>query len=189
MKTWLRLRASAVDAVARLGEILSDPVAEDRRLVAAYLDAKQILANAFEALAVEKYGDPSVLATAKATIEAAMREAYSHLPAKYLKLRGFGVSHARLLAYLTRSAGAEVSAAELRMLTGDAVHTERRARELRDLGFELDARHTGGNDVYVLRSAEPNARTGASLQVARNIKEDKTISRAEAVDLLRSAGL
>jgi hypothetical protein len=183
------MRASALDTVSTLKELLADVEAEDRRLVSAYLEAKQVLANAFEVLAVEKYADPSVLDGAKRNVEAAMRSAYSYLPAKYLKVRGYGKSHARLVAYLARSSGVEVSAAELRMLTGDAVHTERRARELRDLGFQLEARHTGGADVYLLRSADPDAATGAALQVTRNIRGDKSISGAEAADLLRSAGL
>jgi hypothetical protein len=118
-----------------------------------------------------------------------MREGYPRLPAKYLKVRGFGKSHARLVAYLVRSSGNEVSASELRMLTGDAVHTERRARELRDLGFELEAKHTGGTDVYLLRSAEPDVAAGAAIQVAQNIRGDRSLSQAQAADLLRSAGL
>ena len=125
----------------------------------------------------------------KKDIEQQMREGYPRLPAKYLKVRGFGKSHARLVAYLVRSAGNEVSASELRMLTGDAVHTERRARELRDLGFALEAKHTGGTDVYLLRSAEPDVAAGAAIQVAQNIRGDRSLSQAQAAGLLRSAGL
>jgi len=125
----------------------------------------------------------------KGRIEAAMRQAYPHVPERYLTVRGFGTSHSRLLAYLVRSAGSEVSAEELRMLTGDAVHTERRTRDLRDLGFHLDAFHTGGSDVYVLRSDEPDAGVGAALQLTRNIRSDKSISAAEGTSLLRSLGL
>jgi hypothetical protein len=127
--------------------------------------------------------------SAKRAVEQAMRSAYPKLPAKYLKVRRFGKSHARLLAYLCRSAGSEVSGAELRMLTGDAVHTERRARELRDLGFTLDARHTGGSDMYILRSAVPDTAAGAATQVAKNIREDKSVSEQEKERLLRDAGL
>jgi hypothetical protein len=172
-----------------LRELLADPEAEERRLIAAYLESKQMLASAFEAFSVERYFDPAVMEEAKKAVEQAMRSAYPGLPAKYLKVRRFGTSHARLLAYLCRSAGSEVSAAELRMLTGDAVHTERRARELRDLGFTLDARHTGGTDMYVLRSTEPDVTAGAAIQVAKNIREDKSASKQDKEDLLRAAGL
>ena len=109
-ETWTRLRASALDAVGALKELLADPGAEDRRLVAGYLEAKQALAHAFEAFAVEKYADVSVLEGVRKDIEQQMRESYPRLPAKYLKVRGFGKSHARLVAYLVRSSGNEVSA-------------------------------------------------------------------------------
>jgi hypothetical protein len=186
---WSRLRASALDSVSTLRELLADMETEDRRLISAYLETKQILANAFEVLAAEKYADPSVLDGARRKVEAVMGDAYSYLPAKYLKVRGYGKAHRRLVAYLARSQRVEVSAAELRMLTGDAVHTERRVRELRDLGFHLGARHTAGADVYMLLSAEPNVSLGAGLQVARNIRGDRSISAAEAADLIRRAGL
>jgi len=118
-----------------------------------------------------------------------MRSAYPDLPGRYLKVRRFGKSHARLLAYLCRSAGSEVSGAELRMLTGDAIHTERRARELRDLGFTLEARHTGGADMYILHSPEPDTAAGAAIQAAKNIREDKSVAGEEKERLLRTAGL
>jgi hypothetical protein len=75
------------------------------------------------------------------------------------------------------------------MLTGDAVHTERRARELRDLGFTLEARHTGGADMYVLRGTEPDAAAGAAIQVAKNIRGDRSSSNEVKERLLRATGL
>lgn len=186
---WARSRATALDAISELEVLLQDDSADDRRLITAYLEAKQSLATAFEAFAVEKYLDPKVLEAAKKSIEIAMRSTYPELPSKYLRVRGFGKSHARLLAYLCRSTGSEVSGAELRMLTGDAVHTERRARELRDLGFDLEARHTGGADVYILRSEMPNTSEGAAKQAARNIREDRATSKQEKEKLLTRAGL
>jgi hypothetical protein len=186
---WTRLRTTALDAVATLGELLADPAAEDRRLIVAYLDTKQALADAFEALAVERYFDPAVLGDVKLAIEATMHAAYSGLPEKYLRVRGFGTSHARLLAYLCRSPGAHVSAAELRILTGDAVHTERRARDLRDLGFDVVWRHTGGSDVYILTSSQPDLHAAARSLVAKNIQKDRSLREAERIELLAAAGL
>ena len=188
-ESWVRLRASALDSISELRELLADESADDRRLIGAYLEAKQALADAFEAFSVEKYMDPAILDKAKESIETAMRSAYPDLPAKYLKVHGFGKSHARLLAYLCLSAGLEVSGGELRMLTGDAVHTERRARELRDLGFTLEARHTGGADMYVLRGTEPDAAAGAAIQVAKNIRGDRSSSNEVKERLLRATGL
>jgi hypothetical protein len=188
-QNWTRLRALASDSVATLSELLADGETDDRRLVSGYLEAKRVLAAAFEAFAVERYSDSTVLETAKATIEREMTRLYPALPAKYLKVRGYGEAHARLLAYLSQRVGTDVSAGELRMLTGDAVHTERRARELRDLGYALDARHVADADVYVLQSTEPDLALACADLVAKNIKGDKSLSKDEAASLLRSEGL
>jgi hypothetical protein len=187
--TWSKQRVTALDSVATLGELLADSGAEDRRLVLAYLEAKHLLAEAFEAFAVEKYADPTVLEEVKKALEPVMRQAYPRAPDKYLRVRGFVEVHARLLAYLVPRAGCDVSAAELRMLTADAVHTERRARDLRDLGFQLDARSTAGSDVYVLRSPVPDTVAGAALLVAKNIRTDKSISPERVAELLDDLGL
>jgi hypothetical protein len=186
---WVRLKASAIDAVSELQMLLQDNSADDRRLIAAYLESKRTLAEAFEALSVERYVDLTVLKSAKSSITLAMQSTYPRLPARYLKVRGYGSSHARLLSYLCRSTGAEVSGAELRMLTGDAVHTERRTRELRDLGFNLEAKHTSGTDVYILRSDVPDTAVGAAIQVKRNIREDRATSKQEKDNLMLSSGL
>jgi len=187
-QTWTRLRESALDSVTFLKELLRDNSAEDKRLIAAYLEAKQILAEAFEALAVEKYYDSSVLDNVKKILEREMRESFRYLPNKYLKIRGFGTSHAKLLAYLSKNVGSEVTAATLRMLTADASETERRTRELRELGFDLIAGHTGGSDFYTLSSATPDAAKGAAVQVTKNINADKKISSVERERLLGLVG-
>ena len=114
------MRARAIDSVSTLQKLLAEADVEDRRLVLAYLEAKQVLAVAFEAFAVERYADPTALASASVLVEEAMRSTYPGLPAKYVRVRGFGEAHSRLLAYLADRVGVDVSAAELRMLTGDA---------------------------------------------------------------------
>lgn len=188
-ENWTRLRAASADSVATLGELLADGTVDDRRLVSGYLEAKRTLAAAFEAFSVDRYADPSVIAAVKEAIEAEMARRYPGVLPKYRKVRGYGESHARLLAFLVQRVGTDVSAGELRMLTGDAVHTERRARELRDLGFTLDARHMAGSDVYLLRSADADLAAASAYLVAKNIKGDRSLTKAEAAEILRSAGL
>jgi hypothetical protein len=183
------MRATAHESALALADLLADTTTEERRLIAGYLDAKKILARAFEVFGVERYRDPAVMTRVKTVLETEMRRTFDQLPERYLRVRGYGESQARILAYLARSIGSEVTADELRMLTGDAVHTERRARELRDLGLHLEARHTGGADVYVLRSLDPNASEGAAIQVSRNIRNDKQLSAESAARLLVEAGL
>lgn len=184
-ESWSRLRTSALDSVETLVALLADTECDDRRLVAGYLETKQSLALAFEALSVERFSDDSVLAGVKSSIVDAMRDRYPWAPEKYRRVRNFGEAHSRLLAYLVNRAGTGVSALELRMLTRDAVHTERRARELRDLGFQLEARHASGSDVYVLVDAHPDLELGAQTLIIKNIREDRTIAREDAEALIR----
>src|SRR5262245_3078693 len=130
-RSWSRQRLRATESVVSLGEILNDPDAGERRLMAAYLETKRLLAEAMQEFALERYADPKPLEEVKSLLEHAMSTTYPSIPPKYRKVRRFVTVHAVLLAYLVRRVGEEVSADELRVLTRDAVHTERRARELR----------------------------------------------------------
>ena len=187
--SWARSRAAALDAVMLLREVLEDESADTRRRISGYIEAKNALAAAFEALAVLEHADPSVMANHKRRLEATMSRDFSVLPDKYLRVRGFGDTHARLLAYLTHNLDQDVPAAELRLLTRDAVHTERRTRELRDLGFKLDASHIGGRDVYRLRDEEPDLAEAARLLVRRNLLAADELNALQATELLHQAGL
>lgn len=187
--SWDRTRQDALDAITALRDLLLDPDADDRRLIAGYVEAKGALASAFEAFAVSRHGDVEIMRDHKRRIEERMTREFAAVPRKYLRVRGYGDTHARLLAYLVHHQNQEVPAAELRLLTRDAVHTERRTRELRDLGFKLDALHTSGRDVYVLRDANPDISTAARELVRRNILADRDLSGAHATELLHEAGL
>ena len=188
-QSWERTRRTALDAVTALRDLLLDPEAEDRRLIAGYVEAKATLAAAFESLTVSRHGDLSILREHKRRLEEEMVRAFPSVPAQYLKVRGYGDTHARLLAYLTHRQGQHVPAAELRLLTRDAVHTERRARELRDLGFKLDAQHSSGRDVYVLSDTPPDINAAARELVRRNVLADRELGAIRATDLLHRAGL
>lgn len=171
-----------------LAELLADETASDRRLISGYLEAKRSLAKAYEDFARQTYGDAAILESVKATIEHAMRMTYGQVPEKYLRVTGFGRVHAMLLAYLVPRVGTDVYADELRMLTGDAVHTERRARDLRDLGFVLDTVDHPRGQVYRLRDAVPAVDRGAAVQLQQNIRSDKRLSPFDKRALLESAG-
>ena len=101
-----------------------------------------------------------------------------------MKVRGFGRAHRLILAMLAERVGQTVSVGELRMLTGDAVHTERRARELRDLGLDVDAKHTAGADAYVLSSTVPDVVRAARDLTIKNIREDKALSEPARAALI-----
>ncbi len=188
VESWARMRMIAIDSVDTLQDLLSDTKTDDRRLVLGYLEAKHQLARAFEVFAAEKYADSSKLAGVKELLENAMRETLAAVPTKYLRVKGFGKPHEAILAYLVQRVGLDVSADELRMLTGDAVHTERRTRDLRDLGFQLEAREESGQQVYVLHDEIPNIVSGAALLVARNVRSDKSLTPEQRDALLLDSG-
>ena len=183
-RRWPRLRVAALESVQLLGEVLADPSEEGRRLVDAYLEAKAVLADAFEARASELYGTSDELATIVQALEREMRVAFPLIPAEFRRVRGFGAVHGRLLAYLSVRRGDAVSGAELRTLTGDAVHTERRARELRELGLDLVARTTGGVDTYTLGPLAPDLSDAARRLIEKNIQSAGRLSDAEKNQLL-----
>ncbi len=187
--SWGHARYGALDSVETFASVLSDQSVDDRRLINGYLETKRRLAKAFEVFAMEKYADPEVLSEVLGVVQSAMERIYAGLPAKYLRVRGFGQVHSLLLAYLVERVGLEVSADELRMLTADAVHTERRARDLRDLGFELLSYEQSGRQVYVLTERTPDVARGAELLLRKNIREDKTANTGQKGQLLREAGL
>jgi hypothetical protein len=188
---WGKLRIEALRALRLLTDLLGDADAEPEGVLRAYLDTKARLAEAFQALALEQMSDPTEgFQSAIEGIDQQLAASYNGLvPDKYLRVKGYGGVHQQLFAYLSRRAGKSVSAPELRVITGDAVHTERRVRELRDLGFEVIASHSGGADAYRLVSTTPDFNKGA-LQIARlNIKSDRTLSNPERDALLESIGV
>lgn len=185
---WKILRVSAADAVADLHALLNDPGATEAELVQAYVTTKSTLASAFEAYASERYAQDTTLTAVCASIEKEMATNFAAVDSKYLKVRGFGRAHRLILAMLAERVGQVVSVAELRMLTGDAIHTERRARELRDLGLDVEARHTAGVDAYILNSTVPDAVGAARALTIKNIREDRTLSEPARKALILKVG-
>ncbi|KQO97674.1 hypothetical protein [Leifsonia sp. Leaf264] len=184
--SWNQNRHRAAEATDLLSEVLSDANAPTPRLISAYLDAKRQLALAFQQLAEDSFEDDGRFAELKTGLEATMGVLFPQVPLKYRTVRGYGRTHALLYAYLCARQGEEVSVDELRVLTGDAIHTERRTRELRGLGLRIDAYSNGGLSIYLLRDSHPAAHQGALVQVKRNIREDKTVDEQDRRRLLAS---
>lgn len=64
-----------------------------------------------------------------------MRELFGgHTPDLYLEVPMYGAAQRKILEYLVLNVGLEVSGSRLRVIAEDQIHTERRLRELRDLG-------------------------------------------------------
>lgn len=183
MTSWSRSRADALSAARELCEILDEIDADSPTLIASYLAAKRALANAFADLAQERYGSDRSLDEAISLVEVALGS-FESVPEKYRRVRSFSASHRIILGYLRLNVGAPVTAATLRMINREQVHTERRTRELRTLGFDLEATRTAGHEAYVLRSPLPNAALGALRQIEHRIREDRDLNESEREELL-----
>ncbi len=102
----------------------------------------------------------------------------SRVPEKYLSVHGYKSVQPILLQYLAQHAGNPVRSSKLRILTSDQTHTERRVRDLRDLGFQVEWKKVADDDQYVLKSIQPDLNAAATLQVRKNVKDDKEAAKA-----------
>ena len=134
-----------------------------------YLETRRVLTQEFMVLARALIGDSADrIDDARARIEAEMAAmAHGTLGPDELRVGPYGGVHPVLLEYLVRHVGHYVPASRLRVLTGDQVHTERRVRELRDLGFDVDWQRVSDEDQYILRSLEPDISAAATAFVEK----------------------
>jgi hypothetical protein len=160
------------------------------RVIDGYLETRRLLAKTFRDLAHAHLGPLNpVLDGVRAKVERRMAELYGgRVPPEYLTVRKYGATHQLLAAYLFRQPGRPVPASRLRLLTGDQVHTERRVRELRDLGLSIEAARVAGENQYILANQEPDADRGAAIQLSQNIKSSDLDSAARS-RLLSAVGV
>lgn len=167
-------RREALESTQLLVELLSDENGSTERILLGYLEAKGRLSGWMRHLAMEQV-KPAIGRLEEVKVEVGKRMALyaDRIPEKYLRIRGFNEVHALLYAMLWLNQGKPVTTDRLRILTADAGQTERRTRELRDLGLTIEAVQSGSQDVYVLRSIVPDADEGAKEQIRRNLDEAK----------------
>jgi hypothetical protein len=165
---------------------IDKPEVEFERLLDGYLESRRSLARQF-CLVAQRFllrGD-SLLETTRSRIEQRMTELYGdRMPEKYRVVHGYSSVQPILLQYLAQHVGNPVRSSKLRVLTADQIHTERRVRDLRDLGFQVEWKKVSDEDQYVLTSTEPDLKAAAVLQVRKNIKEDKKLAKPERERLL-----
>ena len=147
------------------------------RLIDAYLEVRKTLASEFRQLANATWQNaPAELANVKAAISEEMLTRFGQVaPERLLRIRGYGWTHAVALAYLRTYVRHPVPSSRIRVLVGDQIHTERRVRDLRDLGFDISWKKVGGEDQYVLADELPDLGRAAKLQLALNLGKDRTL--------------
>jgi hypothetical protein len=178
-------RDAVLDSARMLVDLLSDEHESPERILKGYLEARGLLSDWMYQLAVEQV-KPAVgrLEEVKALVKKRMEYLFAdRIPAQYLRVRGYRSTHAHIYALLFLNQGEPVTADRIRILTADAVHTERRIRELRALGLTIDAVQLGALDAYVLRSKEPDVNAAAKEQVKHNLKS-KSVQEEERKKLL-----
>ncbi|MTD15135.1 hypothetical protein GIS00_14420 [Nakamurella sp. YIM 132087] len=166
----------------RLG-IQQDSAPED--LVQDYLRLKRKSAQAFKALVVENLRDyRTEWHTARSTLEYEMYRLYEGVvPDWALKVPYGSETHYQLFCVLVERIGRPVAADHLRVVTADAVHAERRVRELREIGLDIDTSKVSGRDSYVLKSL--NVDVALAPHVVANLVKNSPKLGADKLPLLR----
>ncbi|WP_336921489.1 hypothetical protein [Aquipuribacter sp. SD81] len=158
----------------------------DESLALEYNRLKRALAASFQEMALETVPrDQYPLNEVKSAVISQMRSLFagradSHL----LVIRRYTTPHPDLYALLAAKVNEPVPAWRLRLLSGDKTHTERRTRELRDLGLEIEVLGEDDEPTYRLVSLQPDLIYGAAYQLRENVIKSRTLSAFEK-ELLR----
>lgn len=123
-------------------------------------------------------------------VESELRSRFADvIPLEAVHIGGYRGIRLVLYEYLAIHLGAPVSVPRLRALTGDQVHTERRLRELRDLGLQLEAVHSSGKHQYILVSEDPDFQYAAEALldgILKQVPHWSAARREQAAAILRS---
>ncbi|MFD5511379.1 hypothetical protein ACFWIB_26900 [Streptomyces sp. NPDC127051] len=173
---WHRLKPDTALALEGVLDLLKSSGAQDdaQNLLDAYLYAKRLLAESMQALVRSDLpAESETFRNLRAQLAARMTEEYGgRIPARYLTVPYGSRTHEELFSMLLGRFRQPVSAALLRVVTRDSVHTERRTRELRELGLDIVPSREGGSDVYTLRSLELDTSMIATI-ITNNLRDKK----------------
>jgi hypothetical protein len=181
---WNNLKESTKLAVGQLlDQLQSETSTQD--LLDSYLYAKRLLAESMQAFARVGLSESSeTFDDLREQIQAAIDRRYAgRIPDRYLKVPYGSRVHKELFAILLQRQGTPVQAALLRVVTGEAVHTERRVRELRELGLDIQTSKDSGYDYYTLGSLSVDM-SFVPVIVANLIKGDSRLSSEQKQNLL-----
>lgn len=181
---WNNLKEVTKLAVAQLlDQLQSETSTED--LLDSYLYAKRLLAESMQAFIRAGLTESNeTFSNLRKQIQAEIKRRYAgRIPDRYLKVPYGSRVHEELFAILLQRQGVPVQAALLRVVTGDSVHTERRVRELRELGLDVQTSKDSGYDYYTLGSLNVDT-SFVPAMVANLIKRDSGLSLAQKQNLI-----
>ncbi|WP_330266672.1 hypothetical protein [Streptomyces griseorubiginosus] len=155
-EVWKSLKPTAAYAVRELSSALEGDDSTLDDLVDAYLFAKRQLAQSMRALMLSQLPPQCPeFAELHDRIEAEMKNRYAdRIPERFLKAPYGSKVHELLFMILLQALGKPVDSGRLRVLTADRTHSERRARELRELGFNITTSAEDGSQFYTLVDLE-----------------------------------
>ena len=191
---WRQLKPDAEHALSNLlSEITGHSNAgqnNPQALFEAYTYAKDITARAIQSrMLMHLPVENQKFRELHAQIQQNMVSRYAEtVPGNLLRAPYGGRTYERLFSLLQDNQAEPVPAAMLRIVTGDDVHTERRVRELRELGLDLAWYEMDGINVYELRSLDIDL--GMVPAIVRNkVRQSKALNQSAKLRILERAGI
>ncbi|WP_159058589.1 hypothetical protein [Streptomyces europaeiscabiei] len=186
---WQQLKPDAKHALSNLLSEISSH-SDPQSLFEAYTYAKDIAARAMQARMLMHLPSENLqFRTLHSKVEQQIHSRYKEtVPERLLSAPYGGRTHERLFSLLHETLSRPVPAAMLRIVTGDDVHTERRTRELRELGFDVDWHEVEGINVYELRSLDLDFDMIPAI-VRNKVRQTKSLSKDEKLRVLKNAGI
>jgi hypothetical protein len=179
-EAWRSLKPTSAYAVRELRIAFEREDASPDDLIDAYLFAKRHLAQSMQALLLSQLPSrcPEFMGL-RARIQEEMNNRYADgIPDRFLKVPYGSKVHELLFMILLRNLGKPVDSDRLRLATRDNVHTERRTRELRELGFNIAPSEADGSQHYTLADLKIDYTKVPDL-IAKEIKKSKSLTMTE----------
>ncbi|MGX1474988.1 UNVERIFIED_CONTAM: hypothetical protein RKD50_003796 [Streptomyces canus] len=184
-EVWRRLKPDTEFAVKALGSALGDPDGSPAEILDAYLFAKRSLAQSMQSLLRSQL--PAFCTEfheVRTRVRDQMHSRFSGaVPEQYLKVPYGTKANEELFAVLVQEIGSPVDNARLRTINADDVHTERRIRELRELGLDITSTTVNGRRHYTLGSLELDSTKIREL-VAKAIGKSNGLSNREKGEMI-----
>ncbi|MGW3525449.1 hypothetical protein [Streptomyces olivaceus] len=152
--SWSRLKPDTKFAVEQLAAALGGAGESAEAVFDAYLFAKKDLARSMQDLlrATLPPSRPAFVELRSRVSESLQARFGDRIPERFLAVPYDSVACQDLFGLLRENLGKPVDAAVLRAINADDIHTERRIRELRELGLRIDSVKHDGVGCYLLAS-------------------------------------
>ncbi|MFE9854663.1 hypothetical protein [Streptomyces sp. NPDC005780] len=153
---WKRLKPNTKFAVGQLAALIGEEDKSADAVFGAYMVAKKDLARSMQEL-LRSTLPPSrpAFEELRSLVSQSLQKRFGDsIPEKYLAVPYDTVANQDLFGLLYEHMGNPVETTVLRAINADDIHTERRIRELRELGLRIVAVKRDGVGCYLLASLD-----------------------------------